>query len=84
LRYKIQYENQGERAQILESNKNKFLIEEQNLIEGNYLIFSDSMPEPPEVKESQDIEYRMQKLEENMEIVIGELENLTGKVSIRA
>ena len=42
--YKFKYETFTERTQIFNDNKDKFFIEEQNLFEGNYLIFSDEEP----------------------------------------
>lgn len=42
--YKYQYKDDTERQSILNKNKNKYLIEEQNITEGNFLIFSDIKP----------------------------------------
>jgi len=41
---KIQYKSETERAEILRQNSDKFLVEEQNITEGNFLIFSDTLP----------------------------------------
>lgn len=41
---KYQYDSVQEREQILEENKNLYLIEEQNIHEGDFLIFSDVEP----------------------------------------
>ncbi|NEZ47217.1 hypothetical protein FDF74_08345 [Clostridium niameyense] len=38
---KIQYANDEEKKVILLKNKDKYLIEEQNLVNGNFLIFSN-------------------------------------------
>lgn len=38
---KVQYENQVDRQNIIDSNKDKILIEEQNIKDGNFLIFTD-------------------------------------------
>lgn len=44
--YKFQYKSNSERESIIATNDNKFLIEEQNIKEGNFLIFSDEpLPE---------------------------------------
>ncbi|WJH30962.1 hypothetical protein N6H13_10480 [Paenibacillus sp. CC-CFT742] len=44
---KVQYKNQEDRQSILDEYKERFLIEDQVLIEGNFLIFSDEpLPEP--------------------------------------
>lgn len=39
---KIQYQDEAERQQIIEANSSLILIEEQNITEGNFLIFSDT------------------------------------------
>lgn len=39
---KIQYTDQADRQAKIDANKGKILIEEQNIIEGNFLIFSDT------------------------------------------
>ncbi|WP_019849833.1 hypothetical protein [Desulfitobacterium sp. PCE1] len=39
---KIQYTDQINRQEILDANKDKILIEEQNIVEGNFLVFSDT------------------------------------------
>jgi len=41
---KYQYTTQIERENILNSNLQLFLIEEQNIKEGNFLIFTDIEP----------------------------------------
>ncbi len=47
--YKFEYKDLEERELIISQNKDKYLIEEQNLLEGNFLIFSDEEPKPPEI-----------------------------------
>ncbi|MCI1615971.1 hypothetical protein [Heyndrickxia oleronia] len=42
MEYKFQYSTPQERERILEDNASKILIEEQNIAEGNFLIFSDA------------------------------------------
>lgn len=39
---KVQYQDQTERQTIIDANSDKYLIEEQNITEGNFLIFSDT------------------------------------------
>lgn len=46
--YKFEYANETDKALILEQHKEKYLIEEQNIREGNFLIFSDTEPLLPE------------------------------------
>jgi len=40
--YKIQYIDQSDRQTVLDANTDKILIEEQNIAEGNFLIYSDT------------------------------------------
>lgn len=42
LLYKFQYQNEEDRTNILANNTDKILIEEHNLFEGNFLIFTDT------------------------------------------
>jgi len=44
--YKYQYTTPEEKQQIITQNATLILIEEQNIIEGNFLIFTDTLPEP--------------------------------------
>lgn len=39
--YKFEYTSDEQRTEILNNNKDKYLYEEQNITEGNFLIFSD-------------------------------------------
>lgn len=41
---KVQYQTGEERATIIEQNSHLFLIEEQNVTEGDFLIFTDTPP----------------------------------------
>lgn len=43
-RLKIQYFNEEERQNIIDDNSSLFLIEEHNILEGNFLLFSDTEP----------------------------------------
>lgn len=43
--YKYSYTNDAEKQTILNVNKDKFLIEEQIITEGNFLLFSDNLKE---------------------------------------
>lgn len=40
--FKVQYSNQINRQTVLDANADKILIEEQNITEGNFLIFTDT------------------------------------------
>lgn len=39
--YKYQYANDAERKALITNNATKRLLEEQNILEGNFLIFTD-------------------------------------------
>ena len=72
--YKFKYETFTERAQIFNDNKDKFFIEEQNLFEGNYLIFSDDEP----IKELNGVT----EIENKISILEAENETLKQELSI--
>lgn len=44
----VEYFTEQERVNALEQNSHLFWIEEKNIIEGNFLVFSDTPLEPPE------------------------------------
>ncbi len=43
--FKFEYLTSDERNGIIANNSDKYLVEEQNILEGNFLIFSDVAPE---------------------------------------
>lgn len=45
MNYKYEYKTELERQNLLKSNDNLILVEEQNIKEGNFIIFSDVVPE---------------------------------------
>lgn len=49
MKYKRQYETKVDRDRIVSENSELRLIEEQNLLDGNFLVFTDE-PEPPAVE----------------------------------
>ncbi|WP_018213735.1 hypothetical protein [Desulfitobacterium hafniense] len=57
---KIQYISEQDRKSVIDSNPNKVLIEEQNIIEGNFLIFSDVRPN----------EFILRDIKDNTDIII--------------
>ncbi|QVY60921.1 hypothetical protein [Cytobacillus gottheilii] len=64
---KVQYTNEDERTDILEQHADMFFIEEQNLISGNFLIFSDNpLPEKVVYKEVPEIEFNKLKDENTL------------------
>ncbi len=54
MTYKYQYTTEEDKLKILNSNKDKILIEDQNITEGKFLIFSDVKPLENQVKDLQD------------------------------
>lgn len=42
MKHKYQYFNDSDRENIINANTDKFLVEEQNLTEGNFLVFSET------------------------------------------
>lgn len=44
MEYVFQYNDETERNSLLETNKDKYLIAEKNITEGNFLIFTDVKP----------------------------------------
>lgn len=54
MTYKYEYKTDDERTNVISQNKDKTLIEEQNIIEGNFLIFSDVKPLENQLKDLQD------------------------------
>ena len=47
MTYKIEYISEKERLELINLHKDKFLIQEEILIEGNFLTFSDEEPPLP-------------------------------------
>lgn len=41
---KIQYSDQTSRQKVVDANKDKYLVLEENLITGNFLTFEDEKP----------------------------------------
>lgn len=58
--FKFQYSNTEERENIISQNKEKILLEEQNVKEGDFLIFSDIKP----------IENQLQDIKNNTDMII--------------
>ncbi|MEK6452625.1 hypothetical protein [Caldifermentibacillus hisashii] len=53
MNLRIQYTDETEKQNIINANSDKILIEEQNITEGNFLIFSDVKPIEEQVKQLQ-------------------------------
>lgn len=51
MKYIYEYENTTQRTNIISNNKDKYLIEERNVIDGNFLIFSTTKPLIEELEE---------------------------------
>jgi len=48
MRVKKQYTTLAERETLIQEHSDLFLIEEQNITEGNFLVFADEYPELPD------------------------------------
>lgn len=47
MKKQIQYTDLTDRERIIQENKDMILVEEMNIVEGNFLVFSDEpLPEP--------------------------------------
>jgi len=70
MRKKVQYIDVADKQRVLLDNKGLILIEEQNITEGNFLIFTDVKP----------IEHQLQEQAENqltiMEAIVTLYEDL--------
>jgi hypothetical protein len=67
LNYKFQYNSTAERDSIIANNVDKVLIEEQNINDGDFLVFTD-VPGT--------IDSRLTDLEDKMDIVILKLDGV--------
>lgn len=47
MNIRFQYTDAESRQMILNENSDKYLIEEHNITEGSFLVFSDTPPEKP-------------------------------------
>lgn len=45
MKYTFQYESEEQRGSLIATHSDKTIIEEQNIAEGNFLIFSDNPEE---------------------------------------
>lgn len=47
MEWRYQYKSNSEKDELIEKNKSLYLIREENITEGNFIIFSDApLPEP--------------------------------------
>lgn len=63
----MQYNTDTDRQNVLDANKDKFLIEEQNITEGNFLIFTD---EKPITQEITDLKAQLQTSQEAIDFLL--------------
>lgn len=49
MNLKLEYKDLAERERLIAEHSTLFIIEEQNITEGNFLIFSETPMEPPRV-----------------------------------
>jgi len=64
--FKIQYQDLTDRETVINANKDKILTEEQNITEGNFLIFSDT----PRLEE------RLTSIEDTQDLILLKLEGI--------
>lgn len=67
MEVKVQYNTDTDRQNVLDANKDKFLIEEQNITEGNFLIFTD---EKPITQEITDLKAQLQTSQEAIDFLL--------------
>lgn len=48
--YQFEYSDEAERFALLEAHADKYIVEERNITEGNFLVFTDVQPFHLEVK----------------------------------
>jgi len=81
---KVEYKNEKERTTLLSIHSDLILIEEQNITEGNFLIFSDTIPEKeviytnvPEGK-IEEMELKMEEKDRENKNALFEIYNMLG------
>lgn len=60
MNYKFQFLDDTDKQQIINNNSDKILLEEQHLLEGNFLIFSNIKP----------LEHQLQDIKNNTDLII--------------
>jgi hypothetical protein len=60
MKYEYQFTNNTEKQNIINAHKDKYLIEEDHHIDGNYLIFSDIKP----------IDAQLQNIQNNTDMIL--------------
>lgn len=68
MKWTYQYNTDVEKQAIMDSNTDKILIEEQNIVDGKFLIFSD--------EESLPTEERLSRLETKVDLILAKQEAL--------
>mgnify|MGYP006336655267 CR=1 FL=1 len=66
--YKYEYKTQEERQALLDLYQGLVLIEEHNITEGSFLVFSDASPVPPTTEPS--LESRVDLIEETIDFIL--------------
>lgn len=79
MNYKYEYKNNDEREELINKYNTLFLIEEQNIVEGNFLIFSDTQRQSENI-ESEDLNNRVSDISSYLvdsdEATISSVENI--------
>ena len=79
MTYKIEYISEKERLELINLHKDKFLIQEEILIEGNFLTFSDEEPPLPIEKQ---LEKSLYNNTNKISILEGENEKLKQELAL--
>ncbi len=79
MNYKYEYKNNDDREELMNKYNTLFLIEEQNIVEGNFLIFSDTQRQSENI-ESEDLNNRVSDISSYLvdsdEATISSVENI--------
>jgi hypothetical protein len=83
---RIQYRDDIERQSIIAANTDKILIEEQNIIGGNFLVFSDTQPEiekvivTEQVKDESLYEAKLNSLSDTVAVILNTLSAMNDQI----
>lgn len=84
MRFEYQYSNVAERQSLIDQHSDEYLIEERNVSEGNFLVFTDVKPTElllAELQQSaQTTSLKLNALDEKSEIIEGAVVELATMV----
>ena len=83
--YEIQFETEEEKEEIINSNKDKYLLEFKYLLQGNFLIFSDvptvEILQQEQAKKISILEQNNQELREELTQIQTSIASLTSLIT---